>query len=175
MLSIVRNISLSSLLLASSALLTVGCSGDGGPGDGGSGDGDSGDGDSGDGDSNSDEGATVTVDGTTYEITEVLDCTIGNEGYPDDRKFIGESADGSVQFSVFYLDLGGETVPDVGLDTEVDGSEWTWSSLYAGSEGDYEITVLDDGAEGSSEVRVVGIDAPDANFTMTWSFSCEDR
>lgn len=125
--------------------------------------------------SNDGQGATVTVDGVTYEISEVLDCTIGNEGYPDDRKFVGESADGSVEFSVFYLDLGGETVPSVSLDNEVDGSSWTWSSDYAGSDGEYDITVLDDGAEGSSEVRVVGVDAPDENFTMTWSFTCEDR
>lgn len=119
-------------------------------------------------------GGTVTVDDTTYELTRVLDCTVGNAGAPDDRQFVGESDDGSVRFSVSYFGADAGGLNGIGLDTEVDGDEWTWASSYAGADAPFEITLLDDGAEGSATVGVVGLGAPDQEFTATWSFSCQD-
>lgn len=115
----------------------------------------------------------VTVDGATYELTRVLDCTVGNEGAPDDRQFVGETDDGTAQFSASFFgeDLAG--LEGISLEVEVEGNDWTWSSDYA-ADGAFEITLRDDGAEGSATVRVVGIDAPEGEFTATWSFRCVD-
>lgn len=121
-------------------------------------------------------GGSYAVDGTTYEVTEVLDCSIGSEGFPDDRQFVGESADGAVRMSVSYFE--DETFAGLnGADLEVelrDGTvaTVTWASSYAGADAAFDITPRADGAEGAAEVGVVGPDVPDGTFTATWSFTC---
>jgi hypothetical protein len=116
------------------------------------------------------------VDGVTYEVTDVLDCTIGNEGNPDNRQFVGESPDGTDQFSVAYfgeensLGLNGIT-----FETKVDGDAWTWASSYAGADALFEIRLTPNGAEGTAAVGVVGLNSPRGEFSATWSFTCVDK
>lgn len=118
-------------------------------------------------------GATVVVDGVTREFPTVLDCTVGNDGAPDDRQFVGETADGSATFSMGYFgegELSGLNTVD--LEAVVDGQDWTYASSYAGSEGGFTANLRDDGADGAATVRAVGIGAPDEEWTMEWSFTC---
>lgn len=119
---------------------------------------------------------SYSVDGTTYEVTKVLDCSIGSEGFPDDRQFVGESSDGAVQMTVSYFE--NETLSGLngaGLAIEVrDGTvaEITWASSYAGADATFEITPRADGADGTAEVGAVGPDVPEGEFIATWSFTC---
>ena len=120
--------------------------------------------------------ATITIDGTTWEITEVLDCTVGNEGAPGDRQFVGTTADGKGRMDASHFD--GEAFAGLnGVSFELDADDGTvatttWASSYAGPDGQFDITLRDDGAEGVAEVGSVGPDGEDGVVTATWSFTC---
>ena len=120
--------------------------------------------------------ATITIDGTTWEVTEVLDCTVGNEGAPGDRQFVGTTADGKGTMNASHFD--GEAFAGLnGVDFELDADDGTvatttWSSSYAGPDGQFDITLRDDGAEGVAEVGSVGPEGSDGTATATWSFTC---
>ncbi len=118
--------------------------------------------------------ATATVsDGSTWEFTEIVECEIGEDGSPDFRQFIGQTADGSARLDVAYFpEAALASLSGVGVDAEVDGSDWTYASSYAGSEGEFDVSLRSDGADGTASVRVVGIGAPDADLTLDWSFTC---
>lgn len=120
--------------------------------------------------------ATITIDGTTWEITEVLDCSVGNEGAPGDRNFVGTTADGRGRMNVGHFD--GEALAGLnGVGFELDADDGTvgsttWASSYAGPDGQFDITLRDDGADGVAEVGSVGPDGEDGTVTASWSFTC---
>jgi hypothetical protein len=109
-------------------------------------------------------------------MTEVLDCTIGNEGFPDDRNFVGRSADGTAVMDVAYFeDESMSGLNGVSLEIEQDDgtvATVTWASSYAGADSQFDISLRDDGADGVAEVGVVGPDVPDGTFEATWTFTC---
>lgn len=122
------------------------------------------------------DGGTATAtasDGSTWEFTEILECEIGADGSPDSRTLIATTADGSAQLDVSYFpepELA--SLSGVSVEAEVDGNDWTYADSYAGSGEAFDISLRPDGAEGSAPVRVAGIEAPDADLTLDWSFTC---
>lgn len=118
--------------------------------------------------------ATVSVsDGSSWEFTEILECEIGEDGSPDYRQFIGRTADGSAQVDIAYFpEAELAALSGVSVDAEVDGNDWTYSDSYADSGDAFDISLQPDGAEGSAPARVAGLDAPDADLTLDWSFTC---
>lgn len=121
-------------------------------------------------------GGSFSVDGRTFEVVEVLDCTVGNEGAPGDRQFVGLTADGRGRMTVSHFD--GEAfagMNTVGFDLDADDgtvAETTWDSTYAGSDGAFEIQLLDDGAEGTADVGSLGPESSDGTTVASWSFRC---
>ena len=120
--------------------------------------------------------ASMTVDGTTWEMTEVLDCTIGSDGFPDDRSFSGRSADGAAVMDIAYFeDEAMAGLNGASLEIEQDDgtvATVTWASSYAGADARFDISLRDDGADGVAEVGVVGPDVPEGTFDAEWSFTC---
>lgn len=120
---------------------------------------------------------SIVVDGVSLEFTDVYECQIGQDGgSPDYREFGGRTADGSADFSVAYFppedafaSLTGAT-----MDREVDGNSWTYASSYAGSDGQFTVELANNGATGTAEMGVVGVDNPYGGETLIteWSFTC---
>lgn len=120
---------------------------------------------------------SIVVDGETFEFPDVFECQIGQEGgSPDYRDFGARSEDGSADISISYYPpedaFAGLT--GVSLDREVDGSDWTYASSYAGSDGQFTIDLADNGASGTAEIGVVGVGNPYGGETLVsqWSFNC---
>jgi hypothetical protein len=120
---------------------------------------------------------SIVVDGETHEFTDVYECQIGQDGgSPDYREFGGRTADGSAEISIVYFPPEDPfaSLTGVTMERDVDGNEWTYATSYAGSDGVFTIDVADNGASGTAEVGVLGIDNPygGENLSTEWSFSC---
>lgn len=123
--------------------------------------------------------ASVVIQDETYEATDPIECRIGAEGSPDEREFLGTSADGTVRISIVYFaeeQLQGLS----GLDVDIEGAgatggELTWSTLFA-AEPSFEIDVRPDGAEGSANVGSLNLarntEDGEVDTTAEWSFTC---
>lgn len=120
---------------------------------------------------------SIVVDGETFEFTDVYECQIGQEGgSPDYREFGGRTADGHGDLSIAYFppEDAFASLTGVNLDREVDGNDWTYSSSYAGPDGEFTIDLADNGASGTAEIGVIGLNHPHGDGTLItdWSFSC---
>lgn len=139
------------------------------------GDDDTGDDDPGDGSADDDKGGgtamgRATIDGVSHEFPDVRDCGLGDSGFPNDRDFVGYSADGNVVMTVGYFE--DESLAGLNsVSVEIDQPHALWASTYA-ADDEFMIEVRPDGAEGTTTVGVVGIDVPEGEFTATWSFTC---
>ncbi|MFP4512782.1 MAG: hypothetical protein ACLFRV_07540 [Acidimicrobiales bacterium] len=112
----------------------------------------------------------ATIDGVSYEFPDVRDCGLGDTGFPDDRDFVGYSADGEVVMSVSYFE--DESLAGLNsMSVEIDQPHALYSSQYA-PDGEFVIDVLPDGAEGSTTVGAVGIEVSSGDREATWSFTC---
>jgi len=113
----------------------------------------------------------VTLDGTTYEVTEVVDCTLDDPMAPNDRQFIGRNGDGSVEMGLSYFE--DESLAGLnGLSLTFEGSdgEEEWASSVVGSDFEFTIEQRPDGADGTAEVGRLG---PEAETLLAeWSFTC---
>lgn len=119
----------------------------------------------------------LTVDGETFEFTDVYECEIGEDGgSPDYRGFGGRTADGSadLQIAFFPPDDDFSSLTGLTLDRDVDGEEWTYATIYTGTQGEMSVEVAADGASGIADVGVVGLGNPyGGDFISTeWGFSC---
>ena len=120
---------------------------------------------------------SIVVDGEIFEFTDVYECQIGQEGgSPDYREFGGRTADGSADLSIAYFPPEDPfaSLTGVDMDREVEGNDWTYASSYAGADGEFTIDLADNGASGTAEMGVVGLDNPygGENLITEWSFTC---
>ncbi|MDZ7678102.1 MAG: hypothetical protein U5K29_06090 [Acidimicrobiales bacterium] len=113
---------------------------------------------------------TATIDGVVYEFPDVRDCGLGDSGFPNDRDFVGYSADGEVVMSVGYFE--DESLAGLNsISVEIDEPHALYSSQYA-PDGEFVIDVLPNGAEGNTTVGAVGIEVSSGDREATWSFTC---
>lgn len=120
---------------------------------------------------------SIVVDGETLEFTDVYECQVGQDGgSPDYREFGARTDDGTADISIAYFppDDAFASLTGVSMDREVEESDWTYASSYAGSDGEFTVDLTDSGASGTAEIGVVGLDNPYDGETLIaeWSFSC---
>lgn len=168
------------LPLTALAVLVAACGDDDGDGDGGESGGsptadavESGDENAG---GDSDDPGQITVDGTTYTFTNVTRCDVGDSFWgPDFRAFTADTGGDYPGIHVGYAppmadDQGVEDPNDVAF---FPSSDPLYYSTEADGLDDHEVTVLDDGAEGSATLGAVGSESDDT-VEIEFSFTCSD-
>lgn len=119
---------------------------------------------------------SVSVDGTTYEFTDVAECEVGGDVGADWREFTAWTEDGHTHVNItlasgddewltgFSLSVGLANART--LDEGNPDEEWT-----TGLGGSVAPTLTDDGAAGTAAVTTLGVDGS-SEATAEWSFSC---
>jgi hypothetical protein len=123
-------------------------------------------------------GGTVTVDGVTYEFTDVTECEVGGETWgPEWRSFIAFDETGHNHVHITHaaapddwmtsLDVNIGLANARTLDEGNPDQSWT-----TGTGGSVAATLTDTGAEGTAEVTNLDVVEGAVDATASWSFSC---
>jgi hypothetical protein len=115
---------------------------------------------------------TATVADESYAFPVLLECALGTEAAPDDRKVVAETADGNARLTVVtFADPEFSGLSSITL--ELQDPVWIYSSSFTGEQDSgFTAVVRPDGGDGTAKVRASGSGAPTENVDAAWSFSC---
>lgn len=123
-------------------------------------------------------GGTVTVDGATYEFTDVTECEVGGETWgPEWRSFIAFDESGHNHVHITHAAAPDDWMTSVDVNiglanarTLDEGNpDQSWTTGLGGSVA---ATLTDTGAEGTAEVTDLDVVEGAVDATASWSFSC---